>query len=245
MLFDSGIDFVEVHNKMKNIFCSIRLSKTISILSIVMILFMLAMRFVGLEQDLPPWGITNYTPGDEGNYSVLALNKQIYGKINPGMIGNKYMFYTPTHLRTNIIGNFATFVGLSLLGDNYYGLRIPTVIFGLLNFILFLLILNLINKKYNCEETKDKKTIVLFMALYLSCDFIFFIASRVVEPSIVRMLFAQVIFYICLKFDDKQMLRLYLLGLVVTLSVFFVYISNLFFYFPCVILSIYKSFVFL
>ena len=46
------------------------------------ILFLIT-RLLFLDADLPPWGVINYQPADEGAYAMMALNKYNYGKISP------------------------------------------------------------------------------------------------------------------------------------------------------------------
>ena len=40
-------------------------------------------RLLFLDEDLPPWGIINYQPIDEGSYAILALNQYNYDAISP------------------------------------------------------------------------------------------------------------------------------------------------------------------
>lgn len=198
-----------------------------TLIILVMIYFL---RIINLDQDLPPWGIATYQPADEGAYAMLAINKQNYGVINPispESTGMKYGSYTPPSLRTNILGNLFTYIGLSLIGDNYFGLRVPYILFGFINLMLFLIVLNILRKKYGTGRNVEKWLVVGALFCMVT-DFSFYIASRTVEPSLVRMIFSQLIFIALLKFPDSYRLRFFLIGILISISVFLIYITNVF-----------------
>ncbi len=198
-----------------------------SLLIIVAFIALFSLRILFLDQDMPPWGITNYTPVDEGSYSILALNAVNYGEINLTNSELPYKGYTPPHVRVNIVGNVVSYLSLQLFGDNYYGLRMAYVFFGALNFIVFSLNLNLFKSKYGTKSKFDKY-VVIFAQLYLLFDFIFFISNRVAEPSLVRMLFLQLMIYAFLKLEGKSNLQFLVCSMIGTVSVFGVYITNIF-----------------
>ena len=89
-------------------------------------------RLLFLDSDLPPWGIINYQPVDEGTYSMMALNLYNYGDITPEIFNGDIEYITSPHIRINVIGNALIYMCLKLFGDNYWGLRVSSVICGLI-----------------------------------------------------------------------------------------------------------------
>lgn len=200
--------------------------------TIIILVLIYFFRIINLDQDLPPWGVGAYQPADEGAYAMLAINLQNYGVINPispEATGIGYGSYTPPSLRTNILGNLFSYIGLTLLGDNYFGLRLPYVLFGFINLMLFLIILNIMRKKYGTGQNIEKWLVVGALFCMVT-DFSFFLASRTVEPSLVRMMFSELAFLTFLKLPDSYRLRFSLMGILITTSVFLIYITNVFFY---------------
>lgn len=124
----------------------------------------------------------------------------------------------------NFIGNIFILVGLKIFGDNYYGFRIPIVITMFFIFFIIFLCFREIDKKYEIENKKEK----LFFLFILVTNFILYNASRIVEPTVFRMLFVSLICYVFLKFDKNNKLRSFLIGLLTSISMFLVYITNSF-----------------
>ncbi|MCO5385898.1 MAG: hypothetical protein NHB14_09175 [Desulfosporosinus sp.] len=200
--------------------------------AIIILVLIYFLRLINLDQDLPPWGVGAYQPVDEGAYAMLAINMQNFGVINPispEATGIEIGSYTPPSLRSNILGNLFSYIGLSLLGDNYFGLRMPYVLLGFINLMLFFIILNTMRKKYGTGQDREK-WLVVGAFFCMVTDFSFFIASRTVEPSLVRMAFSQLVFLTLLKLPDSYRLRFFLMGILITTSVFLIYITNVFLY---------------
>lgn len=213
-------------------------SKILIFLTLCITVLLFSVRVINLDSDVVPWGTANYQPIDEGSYSILAINHQNYGTINPDESVSKYPFYTPSHVRTNIIGNLFSYIGLQIFGDNYYGLRIPYVFMGSVNFLVFALLLLEIRKQYG-NKSIGELWMILGILLYLANDYIYLVASRVVEPSMVRLIFVQLVVYIFMKLKESYRLRFFLIGGFATISVFGVYITNVFLYLACLITLLY------
>lgn len=194
----------------------------------VFILFFIT-RFLFLDEDLPPWGIINYQPIDEGAYATLALNQYNYGELAPDIINGEVEFITSPHIKTSIIGNLFVYASLKIFGDNYWGLRGSSVFCGFIIFVLYLFILKLLFQKY-CLPQKKQKLAILGFALLFIFDFNFLMACRVVETSIYRLLFIMLIIIAFLKIEGSVFVRFAFIGGLTTLSVFAVYITNLFLY---------------
>lgn len=186
-------------------------------------------RLLFLDRDLPPWGVINYQPIDEGAYSILALNQYNYGAISPDVFNGDVEYITSPHVRTNIIGNTITYIFLKLFGDTYWGLRMGSVFCGLLIFIMSLLIFAELEKLYPLTQ-KQQRYIKYGFLIYQILDFSFLMACRVVETSIFRALFVSFCIYAFLKLKEKLYFTYFILGCLVTLSVFGVYITNVFLY---------------
>lgn len=207
-------------------------SKAAVFLAAVLLVVGYGFRVVHLDQDLPPWGVALYQPKDEGCYAIMAVNEWEYGMLNPddpGQTGVDYPMYIPEHIRVNILGNLLQIAGLHLFGDNYYGFRMPMVLIGLLNLIVLGVILLELRKRYGRGSNLELWGI-LGLLLLMSTHFYFYISSRTVEPSTLRMLFTQFIMLVWLKSRKKGRLCFFLMGVCITASVFLVYITNVFLY---------------
>lgn len=196
-----------------------------------MLLFILffVSRILFLDEDLPPWGVINYQPVDEGAYSMLALNEYNYGEISPEVLDGNVEYITSPHIRTNIFGNILVYTGLKIFGDNYWGLRIGSVFSGLIIFILSIIIINHITRK-SCMEQYKQKLVNIGLLMYFVLDFNFTIASRVMETSIHRLLFVLLIILAYIKIQKNVFAKFCVMSLLVTFSVFGVYITNIFLY---------------
>ena len=187
-----------------------------------------------LESDLPPWGLVAYQPIDEGTYANLALNLINFGSIDPNdYYAGQYEFFMQPHVICNVVGN--AFVALSLfcLGDNYYGLRMGVVIMGYLILILFCLTIRELRKTYGAK-TQGAKTMAALLIIALVVSFVFFNATKAVEPSIARLLLVQLIVYCLVKVRISIQLRGFFVGFFTFISIFFVYVTDLFIGIPVI-----------
>lgn len=217
---------------MKKFLCNMKNKQRIYFFVFICICLIFSLRIINLDSDLPPWGTVNYQPIDEGSYSILALNKINHGQINPQINNPDIEFYTSPHVRVNVIGNSISYISMKLLGDNYYGYRMGSIIFSSGIFILIYLSIIEINKYYK-SKSKKRNLFLLLVMTFIAIDYTFLVASRVVEPSIVRSFMNILILYLFIKLRNKEKLRYFLIGLLSTLSILFVYITNVFIYLPC------------
>lgn len=189
------------------------------------ILFLIT-RLLFLDADLPPWGVINYQPADEGAYAMMALNKYNYGKISPEPLLGHVEYVTSQHVRTNIVGNILVYIGLLILGDNYWGFRIGSVLCGGVIFFLSGAIMKEIGRRNGMKE-ETVRGLTMAVLVYMLIDFPFLIASRTVETSLYRMLF--VVLTIFVFFQVKDVFKKFMLmGGVIILSIFGVYVTNVF-----------------
>lgn len=103
-------------------------SNKIYIISILFIFTLFFLRVIGLDKDLPNFGLTFYQAKDEGSYSAMSVLLYEYGSVDAA--GNMDIVVAHT-FRANIIGNLLQFAAMKILGDNYYGFRIPYVLITL------------------------------------------------------------------------------------------------------------------
>ena len=196
-------------------------------------LFILGLYFVTrllfLDSDLPPWGIINYQPVDEGAYSMLALNLYNYGDISPEIFGGEIEYITSPHIRTNILGNIVIYISLCVFGDNYWGLRISSVFCGFVILLLFWGTINALLSQYNVKN-QIRQWINLGCLFYFILDFNFVMACRVVETSIFRLLFIMIIIFLFVKTNKNIFFKFTLITFIATLSIFGIYITNIFVY---------------
>lgn len=207
-------------------------SRICLLLAALLVFGIYGLRIMNLDQDLPPWGVGVYQPKDEGFYSILAINEFEYGAINPLnplVEGESYPMLMQEHGRINILGNLLHMASFHLLGDNYYGLRMPMVAIGFLNLLILGLILLQLRKRYG-RGTMLELWGILGMLFLTSMHFYFYLSSRTVEPSTLRMLFAQLTLLIWLCLEKRKNSCFFLMGICVTTSVFLVYITNIFLY---------------
>lgn len=192
-----------------------------------------------LESDLPPWGVIAYQPIDEGIYANLALNFINFGSINPNdYYAGQYEYLMQSHMICNVVGNFFTALSLLVFGDNYFGLRMGVVFIGYLILILFCLTINELRKTYGAEE-KGALTMAFLLIIALLSSFVFFNATKAVEPSISRLLLVQLIIYCLVKRNIPIQIRGLLAGFLVFVAIFFVYVTNLFMGIPVIAYAIY------
>lgn len=196
-------------------------------------------RLLFIDADIcAPWGVLNYQPIDEGCYAELALNMENFGTINPNTYYNGvYDYYIGPQAINNLIGNAFSFVTMRFFGDTYLGLRLGPIIAGYMICILYLLILSELMKN---TKNESSKIIFFFFSFYILFDFVFFNACRIVEPTLYRLLFLQFIIYIFIKSNMNDRIRFTAIGALTVLSIFLVYMTNVF-----ICIALFILFVFL
>lgn len=186
---------------------------------IIYILF--CWRVIGLDRDLPNFGLTFYQSKDEGQYSMMALN---YYNYNNFLKADDFDLTILPIFRTNILASILQYFFLILIGDNYYGFRLAYTTFALLNMILIHRTLNLVDKRYNVP-LQNKKYIFLLLLL-VSVSFPYLMMSRCVENTAIRAFITIFMIYCWIKKSDCMNEQFFLLGLTSILAIFFVYLSN-------------------
>ncbi|WP_172807855.1 ArnT family glycosyltransferase [Christensenella intestinihominis] len=200
------------------------------------------MRGIDLEKDVPNLGLAMYQPIDEGAYSTVAINLSHYGNLHTTPDG--FELQTSPHFRSNMLGNSIQYITFQFFGNNFYGMRLPSVFCAI--GIFFLLACSIKELNHLFGENKKRYRIALLVILaYMCADFIFLVASRQFEPSIFRCFFTLLTFYIFLKQRKSKRMRYFWLAFLSIASIFFVYLSNFFVLviglFICIVLILQKN----
>ena len=199
---------------------------------IIFIIIYLTSHIIFLDSDPPSWDISMYQPIDEMFYSNTAFNLFHYHDIQHKVV--PYVDSDSSIL--NLFGNSITYITLSIFGNNYYGLRMSSVIISLA--ILIFLYYTLINyiKNQSLDNSyfsiNNKHIPVLLLLLYLIFDFSFLMAGRIIEPTIVRM-FGMVftIWLISTSYNQRRInskLLAFIMGIIVLLFILLIYPTNIF-----------------
>jgi hypothetical protein len=171
-------------------------NKDLNMWFIVLCILFLLSRIIFLDSDSPKWDISNYQPIDELYYSTTAFNLYHYHDWQ-----HQVLSYVPSDSSSeNLLGNILCFSTLSVFGNNYFGLRMASVLaaFGVFVLMLFILKNYLTRRKFaNIDLSSNYvSVIILICLLYLLCDFSFLMAGRIMEPTIFRMLALIMVLYL-------------------------------------------------
>jgi len=176
------------------------------------ILILLKIFFI--EMDPPSWLVAYYQPIDEMYYVQLAYD----------YIDYQQLFYSDriSFFGTPLLSNIVAFFTLGVFGDNYYGLRLGSVFFGVMSMIIFVLL----TRKFIFFK------LIRFLAiLFFGLNFSFTMATMYVEPTISRTFSLLVVIYIIVNFYDsilKNPKRIILINSIVFTILLITYPTNLF-----------------
>lgn len=185
------------------------------------------LRIVHLDADLPPWGVVAYQPIDEGFYGIMALNVQNYGTIDPNAFFGENIFLMNAQDINGAFTNLFVLAGLTLFGDNYFGLRMGSVFAGLLVLALMYATASQLFSKHGTLRPYRRLAGFAAAAILLT-SFPFYNASRIVEPSLFRMLFSLLVAYLFISDSLDLRVRSALIGFCTIFSIFLVYVTNIF-----------------
>ncbi|KTD82750.1 ArnT family glycosyltransferase [Legionella waltersii] len=202
-------------SKEKGIKKSIYAYSTLLILPLLGSIYIIS-RLLYLDADIPWWDISYYCQIDELYYTTYAF--QLFQGIDHRLVN----YISGDYINgTNLIEQLFTYISLVFLGNNYYGLRMPSVFLGAFSLITLYLIF--------------KKRFGVYIAFFSGFIFIacsgFLLATRIAEPSIFKIGFMFLVLYLLNGRKEHQKYSLFLdlgIGFVVGFSVFFVYPTNFF-----------------
>lgn len=204
---------------------------------LLMIGIFLLTRCVYLDRDLPPTGICAYIAIDETAYTAAAFNLYHFGDPihNPVPLMDSTLTKDIQTQPSNILEIIMTYLSLKTFGNNYYGIRMASVIAALFVLVSLFLVLKQLKGDEQLEGQHGidyREYIVYFIMLYLLIDFSFLMAGRVAEPTIFRLMALSVLLYIgsrpCFTPVLKTDWHSLLLGFVSMAAVVFVYVYNAF-----------------
>ncbi len=175
---------------------------------------LLIMRFVYLDQDAPSYFISGVCQEDEAYYSNGALSF-IYSDHDPEIEmehGNK--LYS-----LGIFRNAISLISFKLFGLNYWGLRLPAVMFSIVIILLFLDI----GRKLKIPTWTN-----WLLMLVISTDYYYLLFSRFQTPQIYSLFILTLIIWFFLTKGVEDKAKLLLLGCLSLSSVIMIYLFNLF-----------------
>ncbi|WP_022766596.1 OmpH family outer membrane protein [Butyrivibrio sp. XPD2006] len=204
--------------------------------TLVLVVLLFCLRFIGLDKDLPQYGVGTYNAPDEGLYGFMGLNMYNYDSINPVVDvtdGITVTSYTAYHLKNNVLMNLMVYAGLIIIGDNYYGFRVPIVLIALLNLLLIMHVSAFLVKKYGSSLERDR-WLVVGVSFLFTISFPFLITSRVVEPTILRMSFGLLAYDFFLR-CKSIIVKYFSATILIAASMQLVYLTNVFFFVPIIV----------
>jgi hypothetical protein len=187
----------------------------------------LASRAIFLDRDLPSWGVAQLQPLDEFVYTISAFDLYRYGST-----AHRVVDFVPSDaLPTSLLENVMTAITLALFGNNYYGLRVASVIAGAGVFVtLYVLLRRHASPAGTSPQRGLAGALPLLFLGYLVADFGFDMAARVAEPSIFQMLAMVLVLLAASSRADRQPSAAwaFALGAIATAAWLFVYTFNSF-----------------
>lgn len=193
----------------------------------LLIVAVFSVRLIHLDQDMPDINVSFYNPGDEGIYNTTAINTIAYGTKDPSE--GEFPYYTADSVKLNLINHYVTVLSMKLFGDNFWGLRMPAILYSALSLLLLCLSMDCLCKENHVEVEKKRGAILLASAVF-TLSFQYMLASRTNEPSTLRMLFTLLTIYAFFKLNHRPLLKYSVCMLIATISIFQVYVTNLFLY---------------
>ncbi|MGE7993057.1 glycosyltransferase family 39 protein [Pseudomonas sp. NPDC089554] len=188
------------------------LSKKNLLLFILLMLAFSVSRLYALSADIPIWSISHYSPIDEFYYTPAAFD------VVEGIHSPSGTLLSPPYSAYNMVEQFITAGSLLLFGDNYFGLRLPSVLAGMIVLACFY---TLILKRFGLLSA------VLFCTVLIS-ELSFTLATRIAEPTIFRMAAAAVILLVFAHKNYTARSHIFMLGIAISIAWLFIYPTNAF-----------------
>lgn len=201
---------------------------------VTLLLFSLAFlfsRIIYLDADVPMFRLLFISGPDELYWNISGFNLYHHGT----WVHKVFDFLPPDELPFTTMQNFMTFLGLELFGNNYFGLRISSVVCGLIVAVCVIYALN----KQIIEGAPLKLLSICITSCYMLFDFFFLESNRFNEPTIYSMAMialAMVLLSLIGKTSGKLAYYVTLAcGVLAGFSFTFVYIYNIYWTFALVI----------
>jgi len=217
-------------------------SKKYTIFFLIITLIFTFTRVIYLDSDLPPYHKTLFGSKDEQVYNNLSFNLFHFNAIDNivGKFGLKGSANVENQLN-DFANNIYTYFGLLIFGNNYYGLRMPSVIISL---IILIILITLLYKFLENNNFKDNIFLVLLFLIWLTFDFGFLTASRNAAPVIFRSFYLLLIllyvnYILKLKNSFLVLIHYFIIGYLSSFLVFFSYLTNSFYMLAIFLLIVY------
>jgi len=180
---------------------------------IILLSIIFLSRILYLDADAKSYKLVTGIPGDEIYYNEIAIN--IYHNGFTGLISGSCGDVTLANAKNFLIPNIVTGISFKIFGLNFYGLRIPYVVMGLISLLLLFYC-----AKY-CFE--DNKILTYGITILFLFDFSVLLVSRYALTVIPCMLAAIIYFsgYILLR--DYRKFQLFFLGFWPVLALCLIY----------------------
>lgn len=204
---------------------------TPAFLGLGLIVIFLGSRLIRLDADVPQWELSVYSPIDEFGYTVPAFNL-----VNYGSWVHQAAAWAPLEgPPINAIQNVVAAITLQVFGSTFWGLRMSSVVFGLVGFLALISLVRVQAseaRRFDGVPARLGQITVLAACVLLLVDFSFLVSARVVEPTVTRMAAVALLFALVARGtflgERHGPVRSGVFGAVVTAAVLFVYIYNAF-----------------
>ena len=193
----------------------------------LLFLLFLGIRFYMLDADLPPWSLTYYQALDEPYYMLFGYNHHVFGTVTPKIAD--FVVHNYSGLGSLIV-NFFPWIGIETLGNNYYGIRTPSIVMSLVIVGTMIYLSRELFKNAGAND-KTAKSAIAFLIVYTAIDFSFIMAGRVLEPTIYRAAAMMLLIFFTYRIFKKETISdkdSLWLGALTLSSFVFVYLSNFF-----------------
>jgi len=171
-------------------------------------------RPVNPESDIPKWKTFYYSQVDELFYTIGAFN--IISKPGSAYAEVAQNDFMPVNLFEDVV----TAASLSLFGDNYIGLRFPSMLMG---YFVLVLVFLLFEKRFGGKGA-------LIAAALLLLDVGFLLSNRIAEPTIFRLAGMLAVIYFLQRMLDKAVTagQFFFAGFLGCFAFLFFYPTNFF-----------------
>lgn len=134
---------------------------------------------------MPRYSISQLQPIDEFFYAIPAFNLFHHGSLTYQLVP----YVSTDGQPINLLQTVLTFLTLSIFGNNYYGMRLASVLAGVVVFVLlFVMLRRVLTSGSNSAKGWAIQAMPLVCLVYLVSDFSFNLAARAADPAISRML---------------------------------------------------------
>ncbi len=192
------------------------------LLFLVVVLFSL-LKLINLDQDAPPLKLAGITQEDEPYYCFSGLHKYNIeeGKYIDEFVENKNELLS-------FHSKYLSYWSFKLFGNNFFGLRIPMVIFSMIT--LWILILTLFSLKDRFNFTDSSNYSIFFIVIWLLVEFNFYTFSRYHNPQLYSILAITVCLYWISKTNVNSYIYYFGIGFLVNITFTLIYIFNVYFF---------------